>query len=153
MPQDAGERIELAREDLSQLTELVRNENLLISQRMFWGLTLQGFLFASYFVAGDKSVEAVAWVLPVIGILTAASSLVGTWLAHVAMTDAMKEYDRIREEVGLRPAVVPGRRFPGILTILAPHFFIPVALAIAWLYILSSNHSDELPVPAAMLGA
>lgn len=121
------------------LAETIQNENAVMGQRLIWTLTLQGFLFASYFFTGSEQVERVKYVLPLLGMATGVSSLCGTIFAHIAMTRAMAAFGRLQAREGIED-VHPGTRFPFIFTLLAPHFFLPVALITVWTFIFASNH-------------
>lgn len=121
------------------LAETVQNENTILGQRLIWTLTLQGFLFASYFFTGSGQVERVKYVLPILGAATAVSTLVGIIVAHIAITRAIDAFARLQAREGIEK-VQPGLRFPLIVTLLTPHFFLPISLICVWSFIFAVNH-------------
>lgn len=126
--------------EMTILAATVQNENNLINQRLIWGLTLQGFLFASYFFVGSEQAERVKFALPLLGAAIALSSFLGTFFAHMALLGAMKTFARLQRELGGADDVKPGLRFPFLFTLLSPHFFIPIALLATWAFVYSQNH-------------
>lgn len=134
-------------QEKSLLAQTIQNENAVMGQRLIWTLTLQGFLFASYFFTGSEQVERVKYVLPLLGAATAISSLLGTTFAHIAMTRAMAAFERLQKREGLED-LHPGTRFPLIFTLLTPHFFLPISLICVWLFVFATNHL-ELSFPGA----
>lgn len=121
------------------LADTIQNENAVLGQRLIWTLTLQGFLFASYFFTGSDQVERVKYVLPLLGAATALSSLLGVLFAHIAMNRAIAAFDRLQKREGIED-VRPGSRFPFILTVLTPHFFLPISLLCVWSFVFATNH-------------
>lgn len=121
------------------LAQTIQNENAVMGQRLIWTLTLQGFLFASYFFTGSDQVERVKYVLPLLGGATAVSSLLGTIFAHIALTRAMGAFERLQKREGIE-SVHPGTSFPFILTLLTPHFFLPISLICVWAFVFATNH-------------
>lgn len=126
--------------ELTILAGTIQNENNLINQRLIWGLTLQGFLFASYFFVGSEQAERVKFALPLLGAAIGMSSFLGTFFAHLALQGAMKAFKKLQAEIGGSDDVKPGLRFPFLFTLLSPHFFIPLALIATWVFVYMQNH-------------
>lgn len=136
MQTDRKTDADMLADDKRLLADAIRDENTILNQRMSWALTLQGFLFASYFLAdptaGGAARGAVAWL----GFGAGASSLIGSYFGNAALVSAIAAFERLQRESGGRSDVRPGARFSFAPTLLMPHFFIPIALMAVWGYVL-----------------
>lgn len=116
------------------LANTIHNENTIISQRMGWGLQLQGFLFAAFFLADPNQAEAGRVALAITGLLAAVSSFTGSFFGNRALIDAIRAFDALQAEDG-DARVQAGRRFRFAPVFLMPHLFIPAAIAAVWGYL------------------
>ncbi len=87
------------------LVREIAAENALVTNRMSWNLTFQGFLFAGFGVAlGDRALSSLTSVflavLPVAGLVTAISAYVGMRAAF-AQIDVLKGIWHDRPQLGL----------------------------------------------------
>ncbi len=127
-------------EDKRILAEAINNENNVINQRMGWALTLQGFLFASYFLADPEQTGQAQTAIAVLGFAASVSSFIGSFFGNLALTRAIRGFERVQEKLGSGRDVKPGARFWFAPTILMPHLFIPLALIGVWGFVLIEPH-------------
>lgn len=126
-------------EDKRILANTIQAENAIINQRMGWGLTLQGFLFASYFLSDPAQIPDNALLaLGLLGFATSFSTLIGSTFGNIALVSAIKTFETLQTQSGGSKDIRPGRRFgfPGV-GFLMPHLFIPAALTAVWGYVVA----------------
>jgi len=88
--------------------ELIKHENDLIAQRVGWMGTLEGFLFAALSFSWQdpgRGLHSPVLILCPIGILVAAFSIWGIWLADDAIHTMLKELDKKSYVFGYHPPV------------------------------------------------
>ncbi|MFC3231506.1 hypothetical protein ACFOGJ_29935 [Marinibaculum pumilum] len=129
--------------DLQIVADTIKEENGLIHQRLLWGLTLQGFMFASYFWDGSDEVEPIKFALPWLGAILGLSSVTGSIFAHCAVERAIRTFNELQTRRGGVLSVNPAMQVPRLLLPFAPHFFIPFAVTVFWIVVWFSNHGSH----------
>jgi hypothetical protein len=123
------------------INEQIRREQELIQQRITWILTFQGFLFASYGVAlqatnNNKIVAAdFLQALPIAGLVTAFSVLVGVLAAFRQVNAHKREWLAYEQEILLK-AVKPFSDFWGSVSGRIPILAVPICIIYTWCKLL-----------------
>jgi hypothetical protein len=124
-------------DEFSKIWERIKYENELVDHRLTWLGTFQGLLLAALAFAWDKrDTKWMIYALAFLGLAVALSIAVGTCRANRALRSLSQYWDSVKPKgyVGLDVEGVRSHR--GFFWWLMPGSFVPLAFAVAWLFIL-----------------
>lgn len=116
------------------LAQEIAAENTLITNRMTWNLTFQGFLFTGYALAlGETGASAFVATLPLAGIAAAVLAVAGVAAALWQIATLQSWWSEDLERWGPQPFSTKGRAILGAV----PPLLTPIVVILAWVRILS----------------